>query len=153
MWAEYVPEGDEPAARRLFTQLIRVPMGSPAATRRIALRADLDEEQWRVAQRLAATRLLVTGRSAEGGESVELTHEALISGWEKLARWVEEDRSFLVWRESLRHDMDRWERAERTSELLPKEEPMGELHKLAPLRERPSARRTDWPPPCRRTER
>ncbi|WP_405789742.1 trypsin-like peptidase domain-containing protein [Streptomyces sp. NBC_01367] len=120
VWAEYVPEGDEPAARRLFTQLIRVPLGSPAATRRIALRADLGEEQWRVAQRLAATRLLVTGRSAEGGESVELTHEALISGWEKLARWVEEDRSFLVWRESLRHDMDRWERAERTSELLPK---------------------------------
>ncbi|MER7827308.1 trypsin-like peptidase domain-containing protein [Streptomyces sp. NPDC096097] len=119
VWAEYVPEADAPVARRLFTQLIRVPVGSPAATRRLALRGDLDEEQWQVAQRLAATRLLMTGRSAEGGESVELTHEALIGGWEKLARWVESDRSFLVWRESLRHDMDRWERAERPSELLP----------------------------------
>ncbi|CAM5356980.1 hypothetical protein STANM309S_00809 [Streptomyces tanashiensis] len=37
VWAEYVPEQDEPAARRLFTQLIRIPMGSPAATRRMAL--------------------------------------------------------------------------------------------------------------------
>ncbi|WP_190620739.1 serine protease [Streptomyces venezuelae] len=119
VWAEYVPEGDEAAARRLFTQLIRVPVGSPAATRRTALRGDLGEEQWRVAQRLAATRLLVTGRSAEGGETVELSHEALIGGWEKLAEWVEKDRSFLVWRESLRHDMDRWERAGHASELLP----------------------------------
>ncbi|MFD4916835.1 trypsin-like peptidase domain-containing protein [Streptomyces virginiae] len=119
VWAEYVPAADAPVAQRLFTQLIRVPVGSPAATRRLALRGDLSEEQWQVAQRLAATRLLVTGRSAEGGETVELTHEALIGGWEKLARWVESDRSFLVWRESLRHDMDRWERAERAAELLP----------------------------------
>ncbi|MEW9341089.1 S1 family peptidase [Streptomyces tanashiensis] len=119
VWAEYVPEQDEPAARRLFTQLIRIPMGSPAATRRMALRTDLGEEEWRVAQQLAATRLLVTGRSAEGTETVELAHEALINGWGKLAQWAAEDRSFLVWRESLRHDMDRWERAERAPELLP----------------------------------
>lgn len=118
-WNEHVPKDDEPAARRLFTQLIRVPVGSPAATRRMALRTELGEQEWRVAQQLAVTRLLVTGRSAEGVETVELTHEALISGWEKLAAWAAEDRSFLEWRESLRHDMDRWERAERSPELLP----------------------------------
>ncbi|MET9686974.1 serine protease [Streptomyces sp. NPDC006514] len=119
VWAEYVPEQDEPVARRLFTQLIRIPTGSPAATRRMALRTDLGEEEWRVAQQLATTRLLVTGRSAEGTETVELAHEALINGWGKLAQWAAEDRSFLVWRESLRHDMDRWEHAERDPELLP----------------------------------
>ncbi|MCX4632241.1 serine protease [Streptomyces sp. NBC_01443] len=113
VWAEYVPAQDEPAARRLFTQLIRIPMGSAAATRRMALRSELGEHEWRIAQQLAATRLLVTGRSAEGSETVELVHEALINGWEKLARWAAEDRSFLQWRESLRHDMDRWEGSER----------------------------------------
>ncbi|MFB0632752.1 trypsin-like peptidase domain-containing protein [Streptomyces sp. AB3(2024)] len=118
-WNEHVPKEDELAAQRLFTQLIRVPMGSPAATRRMALRTELGEQEWRVAQQLASTRLLVTGRSAEGVETVELTHEALISGWEKLAAWAAKDRSFLEWRESLRHDMDRWERAERSPELLP----------------------------------
>ncbi|MFB7466109.1 trypsin-like peptidase domain-containing protein [Streptomyces sp. NPDC056224] len=118
-WNEHVPKEDEPAARRLFTQLIRVPMGSPAATRRMALRTELGEQEWRIAQQLAVTRLLVTGLSAEGVETVELTHEALISGWEKLAVWAAEDRTFLEWRESLRHDMDRWERAERSPELLP----------------------------------
>ncbi|MEV4329141.1 trypsin-like peptidase domain-containing protein [Streptomyces sp. NPDC049597] len=119
VWAEYVPREDEEAARRLFTRLVRMPTGSAAATRRMALRTELGEDQWRIAQRLAATRLLVTGRSVEGAETVELTHEALISGWDKLAAWAAEDRSFLVWRESLRHDRERWEQAGRDPELLP----------------------------------
>ncbi|WP_380282567.1 trypsin-like peptidase domain-containing protein [Kitasatospora purpeofusca] len=118
-WNEHVPEKDELSARRLFTQLVRVPTGSPAATRRMAMRAELGEHEWRVAQQLAVTRLLVTGRSAEGVETVELAHEALIRGWDKLTAWVGEDRSFLEWRESLRHDIDRWERAQRSPELLP----------------------------------
>ncbi|CAM5356912.1 hypothetical protein STANM309S_00808 [Streptomyces tanashiensis] len=41
----------------------------------------------------------MTGRSAEGTETVELAHEALINGWGKLAQWAAEDRSFLVWRD------------------------------------------------------
>ncbi|MFC9247405.1 trypsin-like peptidase domain-containing protein [Streptomyces sp. NPDC057136] len=120
VWAEHVPPHDEEAARRLFTQLVRLPLGAAVATRRLARRGDLSEEQWRIAQRLAAhTRLLVTDRSAEGTETVELTHEALIGAWGKLAAWVAEDRSFLGWRESVRHEMDRWQQAERATDHLP----------------------------------
>ncbi|MGW8398015.1 nSTAND1 domain-containing NTPase [Streptomyces lydicus] len=120
VWAECVPSRDEEAAQGLFTQLIRVPLDAAAATRRIAHRTELSEDQWRIAQRLAArTRLLVTGRDAEGVETVELTHEALISKWGKLATWVAEDRSYLMWRESVRQDKERWEQAERAPELLP----------------------------------
>ncbi|MET9319093.1 trypsin-like peptidase domain-containing protein [Streptomyces sp. NPDC003038] len=119
IWAAHVPARDEAAARRLFTQLIRVPIGSAAATRRMVLRRDVGEDEWRIARTLATTRLLVTGRNAEGADTVELAHEALITGWEKLAGWAAEDRSFLDWRESLRHDMDRWERGDRARELLP----------------------------------
>ncbi|KOV88436.1 MULTISPECIES: S1 family peptidase [unclassified Streptomyces] len=119
VWAEYVPAADEVAARRLFTQLMRVPIGAAAATLRTVPCSELGADEWRVAQRLAATRLLVTGRSAEGAETVELAHEALINGWSRLRDWAEEDRSFLAWRESLRHDMDRWERGGRAIEFLP----------------------------------
>ncbi|MGW2542068.1 nSTAND1 domain-containing NTPase [Kitasatospora sp. NPDC001574] len=112
-WGTHDLNKNGPAARRLFTQLIRIPMGSPAATRRIALRTELGAQEWLVAQQLAATRLLVTGRSAEGVETVELAHEALITSWGKLAAWVAEDRSFLEWRELLRHDMEQWERVGR----------------------------------------
>jgi hypothetical protein len=117
VWAEHV--ADEAVARRLFTRLVRVPIGLASATRRVAPRGELSEGEWRLAQRLAGTRLLVIARSAEGTETVELAHEALITGWARLAAWAAEDRSFLVWRESLRHDMDRWERGERALNLLP----------------------------------
>ncbi|MFD9002037.1 trypsin-like peptidase domain-containing protein [Streptomyces sp. NPDC059582] len=119
VWATHVPESDEQTARRLFTQLIRVPLESAGVTRRVVTRTELDDDEWRVAQRLATTRLLVTGRDAEGIETVELAHEALISSWDKLAGWAAEDRSFLVWRESLRHDRHRWDSAGRSPELLP----------------------------------
>ncbi|MEV6672169.1 trypsin-like peptidase domain-containing protein [Streptomyces sp. NPDC051162] len=118
-WDENVLPEDEATARRLFTQLIRVPLGSAAATRRTVPRPELDTDQWRVAQELARTRLLVTDLSPEGRETVELAHEALITGWGRLRDRAGEDRSFLVWRESLRHDMDRWERGKRAADLLP----------------------------------
>ncbi|MFE3493877.1 trypsin-like peptidase domain-containing protein [Streptomyces sp. NPDC059175] len=120
VWAEHVLPDDEATARRLFTQLVRLPLGAAAATRRLARRGDLSEDQWRIAQRLAAhTRLLVTDRSAEGTETVELTHEALIGEWDKLAAWVAEDRSFLAWRETVQHEMVRWQEADRSPDHLP----------------------------------
>ncbi|WP_104814680.1 serine protease [Kitasatospora sp. MMS16-BH015] len=115
VWAEQLRAADEAAARRLFTRLIRVPIGAAAATRRTALRGELGEEEWRIAQQLATTRLLVTGRNAEGEETVELAHEALINGWERLAHWVTEDRAFLEWLESLRRDLAVREESGRTA--------------------------------------
>ncbi|MFE9427580.1 trypsin-like peptidase domain-containing protein [Kitasatospora sp. NPDC006697] len=119
VWAEYVSAEEEAAARRLLIRLIQVPEETAAATRRIALRSELAEDEWRIAQHLAATRLLVAGSSAEGADTVELAHEALITGWPKLSQWAAADRAFLVWRESLRHDRERWERGDRVPELLP----------------------------------
>ncbi|MFD7711173.1 trypsin-like peptidase domain-containing protein [Streptomyces sp. NPDC059786] len=119
VWAGRVSAADEPAARRLLTTLIRIPPGAGAAVRRTAGRGELDAGQWRIAQRLAETRLLVTGHSPEGAETVELAHEALIGGWRRLADQVAGDRAFLVWRETLRHDLDRFEHGGRTPDLLP----------------------------------
>ncbi|HWC83127.1 MAG TPA: trypsin-like peptidase domain-containing protein [Pseudonocardiaceae bacterium] len=117
-WADTIPAADEPAATRLLTRLVRVPIGVAAATRRIAPRAELGEPEWRIAQRLAATRLLVL-KGGEGKETVELAHEALITGWDRLARRITADRSFLDWRESLRHDLNRWQRGGGPADLLP----------------------------------
>ncbi|WP_053656178.1 S1 family peptidase [Streptomyces sp. MMG1121] len=118
-WAARVPAADEPTARGLLTALVRVPIGSTAATRRTARRTELGDTRWEIAQRLARSRLLVTGLSPDGTETVELAHEALIGGWPRLAARVAEDRAFLVWRETLRLDLDRWERAGRVPDLLP----------------------------------
>ncbi|WP_215455600.1 trypsin-like peptidase domain-containing protein [Streptomyces sp. ATCC 21386] len=115
-WTETVADADEPAARRLFTRLVQVPVaGTGAVARRPAARAELAPAEWEIAQRLAATRLLVTG----GAETVELAHEALITAWPKLAAWVTEDHEFLAWRENLRLDLSRWRGAGEPVELLP----------------------------------
>ncbi|MFD7584017.1 trypsin-like peptidase domain-containing protein [Kitasatospora sp. NPDC059811] len=118
-WDRHVSAGEEPAARRLFTRLVRVPLGAPGATRRTVPRQELAEDEWHIAQRLAGTRLLVIDHSAEGVETVELAHEALITAWSRLRDWVGEDRAFLEWRESVRHDRRRWDHAGQPADLLP----------------------------------
>ena len=57
---------DQEEARRLLIQLIRPSeVGQPV--RRIVRRPELGEPRWQLAQRLAATRLLVTDRDPTGG--------------------------------------------------------------------------------------
>ncbi|MBL1101990.1 nSTAND1 domain-containing NTPase [Streptomyces coffeae] len=119
LWTAHVPNEAASAARRLFTALVRVPAGSDAATRRTVFRDELDDDAWHTAQNLASVRLLVTGRSPEGRDTVELAHEALISGWRRLADWTSEDRDFLTWRETLRQDKQRWEQGGCPADLLP----------------------------------
>ncbi|MGD3112711.1 trypsin-like peptidase domain-containing protein [Streptomyces sp. YGL11-2] len=119
LWNAHVPEPAVPAAHHLFASLVRVPLTASAVTRRTALRSELNAESWDIAQAFTDARLLVTNRSPEGVETVEAAHEALISGWRRLADWVEEDRAFLAWRETLRHDHERWDSNGRTPDLLP----------------------------------
>jgi WD40 repeat protein len=103
-----LPEAEQEAARHVFVQLVR-PGEATDHLRRVAHRNELDEERWRVAQRLAATRLVVTGRDPAGVETVEVVHEALISRWDRLREWVEADRAFRAWQERLRNTIRQWE--------------------------------------------
>jgi conflict system STAND superfamily ATPase/trypsin-like peptidase len=117
-WTENTPSQDRPAAERLLTQLVRTPIGVAAALRRIAPRGELGEQEWHIAQKLAATRLLVLSGGG-GAETVELAHEALLTGWDRLTRRIADQRSYLGWRESLRHDLDRWRHGGESQDLLP----------------------------------
>jgi hypothetical protein len=60
--------------------------------------------------RLADARLVVSSRDEVAGEeTVEIVHEALIGGWERLNHWIEVDRSFRTWQERLRASRRQWE--------------------------------------------
>ncbi|MCA1674471.1 MAG: helix-turn-helix domain-containing protein, partial [Actinobacteria bacterium] len=107
----------EQVAARLFVQLVR-PDGPSEPTRRVARRGELDASLWPVAQRLAATRLVVTGRDDAGVETVELAHEALIAGWDRLRQWVEADRDFRSWQERLRTALEQYEASGRDTGAL-----------------------------------
>jgi len=128
VWRRHNLADDETTARRLFIQLICLTDGG-GTTRRVAARDDLGDRRWKLAQRLATSRLLVTGRNAEGREIVEIAHEALVPAWSRLRRWIEADREFRQWQEALRADIARWERAERDPHLLSRGPALADAHR------------------------
>jgi WD40 repeat protein/DNA-binding SARP family transcriptional activator len=103
-------QAEQAQARRVFLQLVR-PGEQTDDTRRIATRSELGEEGWAMAQRLADARLAVTGQNPAKPEiaEAEIVHEALITGWSRLQGWLNEDRAFRLWQESVRTFLIRWE--------------------------------------------
>jgi hypothetical protein len=102
-------EEEKERARRIFIQLVRPGEGTED-TRRLATRTEVGEENWDLVTRLADARLVVSSRDeACGEETVEIVHEALIGGWERLNHWIEVDRSFRTWQERLRASRRQWE--------------------------------------------
>nr|WP_100898695.1 pentapeptide repeat-containing protein [Nostoc flagelliforme] len=102
---------------RIFMQLVRPGEGTED-TRRVATKAELGEENWSLAQSLADARLVVTSRSAEEQETVEVAHEALIQHWQLLQSWIDENRSRIIQKnriERLAHD---WQDNKRSPDYL-----------------------------------
>ncbi len=93
--------------QQIFLQLVR-PGEGIKDTGRLATRAEVGN--WELVTFLADNRLVITGYDkALGLETVEIVHEVLIREWELFHLWVENERSFLTWRERLRMAMRQWE--------------------------------------------
>jgi WD40 repeat protein/tRNA A-37 threonylcarbamoyl transferase component Bud32/energy-coupling factor transporter ATP-binding protein EcfA2 len=121
-YADDVFEGLSPAeqeaAHTVLVQLVQPGEGT-AHTRRIATRAEVGEANWALVGRLATARLVVTGRpEADGEETVELVHEALITRWGRMREWMEADHAFRAWQERLRAAMRQWEASGRDEGAL-----------------------------------
>lgn len=97
--------------QRIFVQLVRPGEGSEY-TRRMALKAELGEQNWLLVRHLADARLVVTSRNSASIETVEVVHEALIKNWDKLRGWMSADRDFRSWQERLRAAMEQWQEAQ-----------------------------------------
>jgi hypothetical protein len=110
--AEAVVAGFDPAdghrLRRLFTALAG-PDRDGRFVRRPLRWADLPADLRPLVLRLAAGRLVVVERAADGQETIQLAHQALIAHWPRLRDWLTEDREFLAWREQLGQQRERWE--------------------------------------------
>lgn len=117
VYLEHLSEPERVTARRVLTQLVR-PGDAAEPTKRMARRADFEEAEWTLAQRLAVTRLIVTDRTPDGEETIELAHEALIARWDRLREWVEADRAFRSWQERLRTALAQWEASSRDQRAL-----------------------------------
>ncbi len=102
---------DQAAARRIFLRLTRFDDDAPLTRRRASL-SEL-EDQGAVVDRFVEARLL----TADSG-SVEISHEALLSAWPRLADWIDRDRATLRLRHQLTEAANAWAGAERDPALL-----------------------------------
>jgi WD40 repeat protein len=113
-------EDEQRRAQQIFLQLVRPGEGTED-TRRLATRAEVGEDNWELVARLSSwsARLVVTGRdTTTGEETVEVIHEALIRGWQRLRDWMEEHREFRTWQDRLRSALRQWERSRKDTGAL-----------------------------------
>ncbi|MFB6808729.1 trypsin-like peptidase domain-containing protein, partial [Streptomyces sp. NPDC056387] len=123
VWTGALTETEQDAARALLVQLIHPGDTGTAPTRRTLARSELNPEQWRLAQRLMTTRLVVPGEDyrPDGGppeETVELAHETLLTHWDRLRTYFEKDRDFRTWQEGLRRRIAQWSADDRRGRRL-----------------------------------
>ncbi|KST64060.1 nSTAND1 domain-containing NTPase [Mastigocoleus testarum] len=110
---DLLSEADKAKAERIFTQLVRPGEGTED-TKRVATREEINPYNWNLVKHLADERLVVTAwNESDRVETVEIIHEALIREWSQLQQWIDKDRNFRTWQESLRETMRQWEKANR----------------------------------------
>lgn len=124
VYSSLSPENQQ-SVRRVFTQMI-LPGEQTEDVRRQAVRSELGEADWALAQHLADARLLVTDQDTFGVETVELVHEALIQGWDRLRNWMEVDRAFRAWQERMRGGLRQWETSDHDPGALLRGVPLAE---------------------------
>jgi WD40 repeat protein/serine/threonine protein kinase len=111
-------------ARRLFLRLIDLGIAESDTTRRRAPLEELklqDEQQTNMLQEVAnvfvAARLLTTSETA-GTSLIEVSHEALISQWPRLSRWLSEARDDIFLQQTISADAAEWQRRGQLVERL-----------------------------------
>ena len=106
---------EDDRVRRLFMELVKLEeSGSTAsATRFPRARSELSAELWDIVEKLAPTRLLVIDSANMRDPTVDITHESLFRSWDRLARWIEQERDFLLFRQKLELRRLEWEEHDR----------------------------------------
>ncbi|MBD2214697.1 pentapeptide repeat-containing protein [Nostoc linckia FACHB-104] len=102
---------------RIFMQLVRPGEGTED-TRRVATKAELGEENWSLVQDLADARLVVTSRSTDEQETVEVAHEALIQHWQVLQSWIDENRSKIIQKNKIERLAIEWQENKQLNDYL-----------------------------------
>lgn len=118
---------EQQLARGIFLRLIQ-PGEGVADTRRRASRKEIlslgtdRAAVERILLRVVDERLVIAGREVlsedVSEEVIEVAHEALVRGWERLRDWIDEDREFLVWQKHLRIAVEEWEHCGRDEGAL-----------------------------------
>ncbi|MBX2998888.1 MAG: AAA family ATPase [Caldilineaceae bacterium] len=127
IYARLAPQ-EQMAARRIFLQLVQPGQGTEDV-RRTATRAEIGEADWLLVQRMADARLVITNQNANGDETAELVHEALIREWRRLQSWLDEDREFRLWQQRVQVNLGQWQQNHRENGALLRGGPLVEAER------------------------
>lgn len=111
---------DQSAVKRLFQRLVTSD-GTRAVITVSEIRAIMGQEvASRILKTLVQARLLTVSNIGEHGEDaqVEIVHESLISRWQTLKRWLEEDNENAAMLQQLREASKQWDLRGRPNGLL-----------------------------------
>ena len=103
-------------ARALFLRLIDPGITEQDTTRRRAYLTELslpDSEQTKIMREVAGTFIaarLVMTNEISGTTTIEVSHEALIREWTRLAQWLREAREDIHLQQTISEDVAEWER-------------------------------------------
>jgi WD40 repeat protein len=110
--------GEQSLAREAFRHLV-----TAEGTRAVLSRPELlqllgHSHAEAVLEQLIAARLVSASEGDEGADQVEITHEALLAAWPRLAGWLVEDREGARLRDQIRAAARQWQSGGRPRGLL-----------------------------------
>jgi WD40 repeat protein len=127
---EALSDTEKAEAKKLFLRLIQPGEGTEDTRRRVALSelaTDAEIVVSDVIGRFVDARLLTITTDATTQERwIEISHEAVITGWGRCARWVDEDRAGLIIHRRLTVAAQEWKRLDRSPDALYRGIPLAE---------------------------
>ena len=102
---------------KLFANLVEV-NEQEVATRRRAPQSLLQGDVKTVADALTEARLLVTSEGEDNQPMIEVAHETVLSGWERLHQWILDHAVALRARRDLEHAASEWDKSGRPGSAL-----------------------------------
>jgi tetratricopeptide (TPR) repeat protein len=119
MYAQFTKE-EQKLAKKLFVQLVRParPDDRSEDSRAQVNMNSLDEPTQQIARKLSNAKLVVIERDTLSVEQVQVAQESLIRKWQRLRKWVDEDLTFLQWRQGLQGNMTDWEKNKKDKTAL-----------------------------------
>jgi formylglycine-generating enzyme required for sulfatase activity len=107
----------ETALPTLFANLIEV-NEQEVATRRRAPQSRLIGDAKTAATALTEARLLVTGKGENDQPTLEVAHETVLNGWERLRQWIRDHAESLRARRDLERVAAEWDKSDRHGSAL-----------------------------------
>jgi tetratricopeptide (TPR) repeat protein len=105
------------AVYRVFTRLVQLSREGADTWSPLPL-VGFDADEQAAIRKLDGTALTVKTDEASKAEVVHIAHPAVGEAWERLRKWVREDRDFLLWRRRLATSITEWEDNDRDASAL-----------------------------------